>query len=482
MRHNFKHGNREDFMFTKIARLWWGDFKEGELKKFGLLSLIFGLVIGSYWFLRPLKDSVFMNVVGANEIPNAKILSLFIVFPLVLLYTKLVDLFPREKLFYALCTIYGLIGLIFAFLIGSPQWGMSAGIASPDRWWGWAWYVYVESYGSLIVALFWAFTGDTTLPEAAQRGYPVIAFGGQLGNIFGPLLLKLIMENLVHIEISPEGELSAEGARSSALALAGSVVFVVSMIFLIIALIRYFVAAIPKEQLVGYHGKNEKHDEEPGFFEGLKLIFSSSYLLGIFAIITAFETIITVLDFNFKSLVSTVYPNSYQSTIYLANFGIWVGVISMLSITLKINNIQKYLGVGPALASLPILVAGAVLTFKAYPVLNVVFCIMVLSKAVNYALNQPTMKQLYIPTSKDAKYKSQAFIEMYGSRGSKALGSAVNVWRKTFMTQYGAIAGLNKFINMCTVASLAIIGVWFPITLFLGRTFNKAVDENRIVV
>ena len=50
---------------------------------------------------------------------------------------------------------------------------------------GWLWYVYVESFGSLIVALFWSFTTDITDENAAKRGFPLIAMLGQLGNIVG---------------------------------------------------------------------------------------------------------------------------------------------------------------------------------------------------------------------------------------------------------------------------------------------------------
>ncbi len=470
-------------MLTKIARWWWGDFQEGELKKFGLLSLIFGLVIGVYWFLRPLKDSVFSSVVGANYIPWAKMLSLIVVFPLVLIYSKLVDMFPRQRMFYALCTIYGLLALLFAFLMNHPTLGLSAGLVGASRWWGWGWYVYVESFGSLIVALFWAFTADTTEPESASRGYPLVAFGGQLGNIFGPLALVFIMHNFAHFELGPEGDLPAGAAQTSASIHAGSVVFAAVIMALIIVLVKIFMATVPKEQLVGYHSKDEKTDHsEPGFFEGLRLIFSSGYLIGIFAIISFYEMIVTVLDFNFKTLASEQFTMSHELTKYLAHYGIWVGVVSMLSILLGINKIQRSLGIGASLALLPILIATAVLTFKSYPIVSVLFWIMVFSKAVNYALNQPSMKQLYIPTSKDAKYKSQAFIEMYGSRGSKALASSVNLWRKTFIQKFGGVAGVEKFIFMCTIASLGIVGVWLPVTFYLGRKFKKAVDEKSVVV
>lgn len=457
--------------------------KHGEREKFGILSFTFGLIIGVYWMLRPLKDSIFMSVVGGNYIYMAKWLSLAVVFPLVILYSKLVDKFPRQKVFYALCTIYGLLALIFAAIIFHPTIGLSNTVLSVDRWWGWAWYVYVESFGSLIVALFWAFVADTTTPESGEKGYPVIAWGGQWGNVFGPMALSLIIAKFTQFEVGPEGELPAGAAQQSSAVFGGMVIFAAFAMVCIMLLIKYFMKHVPKEQLVGYKAKDhaEKHTE-PGFFEGLRLIVSSPYLLGIFGIITAYEVIVTVLDFNFKTLVSEAFPHVHASGQYLADYGMWVGLISMISIMLRINKIQQMLGLGASLALLPILIACAVLMFKTYPFIAALFWIMVLSKAINYALNQPSMKQLYIPTTTDAKYKSQAFIEMYGSRGSKALGSAINSYRKVSLALYGNAEGLAFFISVCTYSSLGIVALWLPITLYLGRTYKKAVDEKRVVV
>ena len=73
---------------------------------------------------------------------------------------------------------------------------------------------------------------------------------------------------------------------------------------------------------------------------------------------------------------------------------------------------------------MPLIVGLAVLVFKFYTAITPLFWLMVASKAINYALNSPSMKQLYIPTTKDVRYKSQAWIESFGSRGSKAAGSA----------------------------------------------------------
>jgi len=468
-------------MLSRIAKAWWGDFSADELRKFSLLAVIFGVIIGVYWLLRPLKDSIFMSVVGENYIPKAKFLSLFVVFSSCT-YLFQTCRYVSSKMFYALCTIYGLAALAFAFIMFSPVMGLSNTVASPDRWWGWVWYVFVESFGSLVVALFWAFAADTTTPESAEKGYPLVAFGGQLGNILGPLFLGTIVQYFTHFELGPEGQLPAEAVQQSASVHAGMVGLAAVGIFAIMGLVWFFMRVVPLEQLIGYHGTNETKEEEPGFFEGLKLIFSSPYLLGIAGIITAYEVIVTVLDFNFKTLVKLNYPEAHASTIYLSSYGTWVGIISLLSIALRINKVQQLLGLGAALASLPLLIAVVVLSFKAYPIIGVLFWIMVLSKAVNYALNQPSMKQLYIPTTREAKYKSQAFIEMYGSRGSKALGSSVNLMRKPLMDKMGSVAGLSYFIALCTYVSLGIVGFWFFIALYLGRTYRTAIEKKQVVI
>jgi ATP:ADP antiporter, AAA family len=473
-------------MHSSIAK-WLGFPSMDEFKKFSLLSVIFFLVIGSYWFLRPLKDTIFMAVIGGNYIWMAKMLSLVVVLPLVVIYSKLIEIFPRHRMFYVLATLYGIAALIFAAIMIMPEIGLANAVKSPSRYWGWAWYVYVESFGSLIVALFWAFAADITTPDSARRGYPVVAFGGQFGNILGPLGVVALMHlGGISASIDPEKGISPDLARSSAKILATSVAMVAGLLGLIMVLINYFMKTIPKDQMVGFQAENaaqlEKEEHGTGFFEGIILLFKSPYLLSIFAIITAYEVIVTILDFNFKVMVEDAIPLDVERAKYLGWYGASVGLVSMLSIALGINSIQRFLGLSASLALLPIIVAGAVLAFYIHPVLGTVYWIMVFAKAINYALNQPSMKQLYIPTTTQAKYKSQAFIEMYGSRGSKALGSLANSFRGSMIANMGVIEGFARFVTLSTFISMGIIGFWFLITLYLGSAYNKAVREKRVIV
>lgn len=449
-------------MLKRLATTLWGNFEsKEELKKFALLALIFCGIIAIYWALRPMKDSIFNAMVGVKYQPWAKILSLFVMFPIVILYSKLVDTFPRHKVFYFLTALYSAIALVMFFCFSDSTMGLANTVKSPLRILGWAWYIWVESFGSLMVALFWAIVTDITAPESAKRGFPLIALFGQVGNMVGPFFLNA----------------KALGFSNSA-----PVVGILSgLLFLVGVMFWVFMHVTPASQLKGYHGEEEETDTEPGFFEGLKLLATQGYLLGLFLIITIYEVIVTILDYHFKCSVTEAFGNEAEVGAYLASYATWTGLVSTLCVLFGINSIQRILGMRASLLMLPILTTAAVLLIKFNPQsLVVAFWIMVFSKAVNYALNQPTLKQLYIPTSKDTKYKAQAWIEMFGGRFSKGGGSYINTWRSSF-TSTNAIEGVNRFLMFSSIISFGMIGVWLLVAIYVAKTYDKAIKEKRIV-
>jgi AAA family ATP:ADP antiporter len=212
------------------------------------------------------------------------------------------------------------------------------------------------------------------------------------------------------------------------------------------------------------------------------LLVTKGYLLGLFIIISVYEVIVTVFDFHFKMSVSTAFVNEVDVNAYLASYATWTGLVSTLCVLLGINSIQRLLGTRVSLLMLPVLIAVAVLLIKLNPQSIVIgFWIMVFSKAVNYALNQPTIKQLYIPTSKDTKYKAQAWIEMFGGRFAKGSGSFINTWRAPFVTQSGLVEGVGRFLMFSSMISFGLIGLWLFIALYVAKTYDKAIKEKRIV-
>lgn len=454
-------------MLTGILRAWFGHFDKEELKKFLILGVTFFFVIGVYWTMRPMKDSIFMSMVGKHNIPWAKLVSLCVLFPLVIIYSKLVDKFPRHRMLYVMAFIYAVATILFGFMLMNPTFGLPNKVVDGGRILGWAWYVFVESYGSLMVALFWAFATDITSPESAKRGFSLVYMIGQLGAIMGPLLL------------TPLAGPNYWGSSAPVVMVVGS------LIFIVIIMVWYFMHVTPKSQMVGFSGGEKKaeskHGEaEPGFLEGLRLLVSNTYLLGIFAVITIYEVIVTIIDFRFKYLVGDAMVDDSARTLYLGDYAVWVNVVSFACLALGVSNIQRRLGLKFTLALMPFIIGAAIATFYMSPIVSVVFWIMVGAKAFNYALNGPAMKQLYVPTSQEVKYKSQAWIETFGSRSSKAAGSGINLLQTPFVNMFGA-SGISIHIAVCTYLSFGLLAAWFFVALYLGKTYDKAIKEHKVV-
>jgi ATP:ADP antiporter, AAA family len=447
-----------------LLKKWYGDFTKEELIKYVSLGVIFSLLIGIYWTLRPLKDSIFGSmVVGFGKAGSgrevflawAKVVSMLVLFPVVGIYGKMVDKFKdnKYKFLYLLATFYGVTMLFWAAFFASP-WGLQDAVPSYYRIAGWLWYVFVESFGSLIIALFWAFVTDISTSESAKKGFSLIVMIGQLGGILMPEYLTKIPEKLGTTVYPLVGICGA-------------------LVLLVVVLLKMFVANTPKDQLSGYKAKKEdKHEDEPGFLEGLKLMLSNNYLLGIFAVLSFFELITTIIDFNFKSLVFEQFANANAATQYLGWYGSRVNLVAFIFLALGVNNISRWLGIRTALALVPLCLGVSVWMFKLYPIVDVLAYLMIASKAINYALNGPALKQLYVPTSDDAKYKSQAWIETFGSRGAKAGASFLNMKKAMFGSLY---------MSVCVYFSLGLVAAWFLIALYLGNTYVKATSEDKLV-
>lgn len=450
-------------MMLAGLKAWFGNFTKDEVIKFVILGITFAFVIGIYWTLRPLKDAIFMSMVGKDYIPWAKCVSLCVLFPMVILYSKLVDKFPRHRMLYVMAFLYALATLAFGYMLSDASIGLPNKIIDSSRILGWAWYVFVESYGSLMVALFWAFATDITSPDSAKRGFSVVVMLGQLGAILGPLLL------------TPLAGPAYWGSSAPVVLVLGGLILVV------IAMVKIFMVVTPKSQLVGYAGAKGVHaDAEPGFLEGLRLLVSNGYLLGIFAIITIYEVIVTIIDFRFKYLVGSAHVDESSMTLFLGDYAVWVNVVSFACLLLGVSNIQRRLGLKFTLAMMPFIIGVAIAAFYINPVVSVVFWIMVGAKAFNYALNGPAMKQLYVPTSQEVKYKSQAWIETFGSRSSKAAGSGINMLSKPFVGWFGP-SGVALHIAACTYFSFGLLAAWFFVALYLGKTYDKAIKDDKVV-
>ncbi len=442
-------------LLMSLCKVVFGEFEEKEFKKFLRLGSVLLMIIGIYWTMRPLKDSLFIGLVGGQNIPWAKTVSLILMIPTVAFYTKLLDMFPKIKLLGKLPSlVYGSVILVYSGFI----WAFQSGMIAPSIFTvvlGYFWYFFVESFGSLIVALFWAFLAEITNVEASKKGFPLIYALAQFGGITFPYILIQLPVNIFHVKTS-----------------AVSMLLIVIMLFLINPLVKYVVRKTPKEELAAQNTDKqpeEKKKKKTSFIEGLKLLFTTPYLAGIFCSLAFFEILTTIFDFNFKYEAGQVYSGTALAS-YLATYSSIVNTVSFIFLILGINKITKRLGITISLVIVPAFFGLAILGFLTIQSLNFLFWLMVCSKAINYALNGPSLKQLYVPTSPEAKSKAQAWIETFGSRASKEGGSGLNLLSQ--------VIGRASYKLLSSGLGIVFVVAWFFMSIYLGKTYKKAVKSN----
>jgi AAA family ATP:ADP antiporter len=173
-------------------------------------------------------------------------------------------------------------------LLEHPTIGLENQLSNPNRILGWVSYCGIESFGSVMVALFWSYANSSFNLKQAKRSYGVMVATAQLGSILGPSFVKtfgqkwgiprcymagascmLILQFTMWVYVtmfgaSPEDASSADTNKDA--------------------------TAPTKESSV-----LEKKKPKAGILEGIHLFVSHNYVKGIFAISCLYEIEVTIV-------------------------------------------------------------------------------------------------------------------------------------------------------------------------------------------
>lgn len=465
-------------MSFRVINYFYPDLNLQEAKKFSILSFTFFLIVGVYWLMRLLKDVVLFKMAfpmslgwepgyGRLMQPVAKFWSPFIVISLVLIYSKLLDWFRKESVFYIICSVYSVLflgigcGLLLMNLYGASVLG-KAGLA----YLGWVSYFATESFGSLVIALFWSYAASVSTTAEAKKGFPLIIAGAQIGAIGGSSL------TLFTNQIGGVWPLF----------------FIASvMTACIMYAIVFFIRTVPAPDRVGNKEAAATAKKKDGFFKGfvsgLTLIFANPYLIGVLVVSTFYEVASQIVDYQMKSQVD-IYPG-FAGEAGFAKFqgiyGIATNSLSFIVALLGTSYLLKRFGTRICLLIYPTSFAIALVAFYFYyqfgspsaaTLLWTTFAVMVFVKGVSYAVNNPTKDMMYIPTSRDAKFKSKGWIDMFGGRSAKMGGSRVT---NAFKSDFGQLMAYG------TLFGLGIIFIWFIAAFLVGKKNQQLVENHEII-
>jgi len=450
-------------------KLFCGDAQ--DRRKWVYLTLSFFCVIAAYTIAKELKDSIFAAMVGREYIPIAKQLVMLLLVPAILFYSKLVDRLRRYRLLFWYSLVYGILGIIFAVILGHSTIGLPNTDANPWRIFGWIFYFFVEGYSPFVVGVFWAYVNSISNPKGAKNNYGIMVAGSKLGGMVTSCFAWYLLSSSAPLYVLAQ----SDAARHQFLLFAASVILLMVPILLTLLMRR-----VSGRHLHGYEAayqvekeRGKKGTAATGIFSGIKMLIKYPYILGIFCVVYFYEIINTVLSYQRVGIAQQNSVSVSQTSSYLFKIIFITHFMGFCISLFGTKALMQRLGERLCLLLVPIATALLFIYFMFSPTQFAFLSFFVLMRSIHYGFSYPVRESLYIPTIKEMKFKSKSFIDAFGSKFAKSSGSVFNFLTRNLDTA--------AFLTIQSVLFFGVIGLWISAAYLLGKRFDKAVKNNEVI-
>jgi AAA family ATP:ADP antiporter len=389
----------------------------------GSFFYFFTLMCG-YFILKPLRD----EMGTASGVKDLKVLwtaTFVVMLVAVPLFAALVARWPRKRVIPLVYRFFLLNLLVFFVLLKS---GVERQTVAR------AFYVWLSVYNLFVVSVFWSFMADLFASEQGKRLFGFIAGGGTLGIMVGLLLVRQFA--------IPLGPLN----------------------LILITMVLLEVSAQCVKQL-GRWAREVQYPPsvgEPvggGVLSGLKLLFTSPFLLGL-----ALQTVCYTVTSSFLyilqvKLVDTVASGAAARTTAFANIELWVQGLTLFIQACITGRLISRLGMAVAMAMVPVLTGLGFLALAMVPAMLLFIGVRSIRGAAHYAFERPSREILFTTVSREEKYKAKNFIDTVVYRG----GDVVGGWME------GGLTALGLGATGVLLTAMPVAGLWLGLSLYLAR-------------
>ncbi|HNP41858.1 MAG TPA: hypothetical protein PKI24_19815, partial [Nitrospira sp.] len=298
-------------------------FVQAEPQELRPLAWSFGYffcLLCGYYILRPVRDEMAIQG-GVHNLPwmmTGTFLTLLAVTPL---FGWLSARYSRYRLLLAvyLFFIANLIGLYFL---------MTSGLYI--EWVARGFFVWLSVFNLFVVSVFWSFMADLFTPAQGARLFGMIAAGGSTGALFGPL----ITTGLTYLFPVP-------------------VLMLASAAFLAACIGCIYRLEMWSRSRSLFHRENSGAPLGGGFLAGVRLVWSSPYLLGICGYLTFLTMTATFLYFEQVRLVAQQFDTPEARTRLFSMLDFATNILTWLTQLLLTNHVVARFGLAAALLFLP---------------------------------------------------------------------------------------------------------------------------------
>jgi AAA family ATP:ADP antiporter len=155
---------------------------------------------------------------------------------------------------------------------------------------------------------------------------------------------------------------------------------------------------------------------------------------------------------------------------FYGTFFFWVNLAGVLMQMFLVSRILKYAGVRAALFVLPIVAFGGYAAIALLGGMTVLRVAKTAENSIDYSLQNTVKQALFLPTSREAKYKAKAAIDTFFVRfGDTASAGLV------FLGLHSLGFGPRSF----ALVNVGLIAIWILLNVGIAREHKKLVPSDR---
>jgi AAA family ATP:ADP antiporter len=372
------------------------DVRAGEgVRAVAMLANLLLLMI-AYYLLKTVREPLILGTAGAEVKSYAAGLQALLLMGFVPAYVWLTRRVGRRGL------IVGLVGFFFVnlelFYLGLRLGWHSVGVA---------FFVWVGIFSLSVISQFWSLANDLYSQEQGERLFPVVAFGATLGSPIG----ARIAETLFKRGVAP-----------------ATMMQIAAALLLVHGAISLRLARNPKAQTLA----DRPLANGAG---GFRLVARSSYLRFVALLLVLLNVVNTVGEYVLgKNVVhaAELAVKSGQAASkaefiggFYGNFFFWVNVAAALLQALAVSRLVKRFGVRGVLLFLPTLALGAYGAIATGVSFAITRWLKTAENATDYSIMNTGRALLWLPTSRQEKYRAKQTIDTFFVRLGDVIATAL---------------------------------------------------------
>ena len=419
----------------------FADVRAGEGASTLLLALNVFLLLAAYSLMKPARDGLILTEGGAEVASYSAAAQALLLMIAVPIYGWLGTRVVRIRLIAIVMTFFSVT--LIGFYLGGIA-GLREGVA---------FYIWIGLINVFIVSQFWQFANDLFTEARGRRLFPLIGVGQSLGAWVGAAAVPPLVERLNYTPYT----LMLLGA--CALMVALSTTLLVNAV----------------EARRGTRDVHDAGEETLGPEGGFELIFRDRYLLWIAILIVLLNVVNTTGGYvlnrlivdeaaaRFGSGAASVAPSRQFVTAFSGSITASVNLVGLLLQLFATARVIRAIGVRGALFVLPVIALVNYAIIAVAPVLAVVRVGKVLENSTDYSIQNTLRQALFLPTTREAKYKAKAAIDTFFTRAGDVLSAG--------FVGLGQIVGLT--VSVFAGINVGLTIVWLAVARQITREHRR---------